>query len=715
MGGNMRGPPMNMPPNNMRPPPNNGPPMNMQQMTQMQQMNMQMQMQGGGNRNSNVGNMMPPPPQHQAQMQMQQPQMQQPGYGGQQQYPPQQMQQSPQHMSQQQQQQQQQYPPQMAQQPQVPQQQQQQQQQQQHMAATTTTATATGTAAADPAADPTKWQTAVAPGTNLTYYYNTATQATTYDRPACLGPDPSAATAAAAATTTSTSAEAAAASAIVAGVVGGTSSAAASKWTRYADAASGKSYYHDAATGTTTWERPAGYASDGNGDAEDDDDDGDADGGAGNGSKRRPSATADGAGSKKRQRTNNGDGEVAWSTKAEATAAFKGLLLAKGITPTSKWNDVVRQCSSDHRWDACSTDGQRKQALSEYQVKRSNDLKEEKRKERQRAKTAFQQMLTEVVPSIWSASSSASSQGPTFDAVRDKLAQDDRFYAVDEETAREDLFYEFCDDLRKRDERRKKNARRDAKSAFLTFLKDKEEAQKVSVSSTWDGFVSSLTDDDKTDNRYSLSEHMTDSERQLYFADFILDLQDAEEERRQRIYEARRKAEKSQREEYREALRKLAVSGKIIPSTRWRNIEDVVCEEPSYIPVEEQGREVPREIFEDFVDDWTDDYKSDRSRLRDYWRKAKSKLKLSAETQYEDFTKALLDAVAESSDSYSTARRIVTREEPVSSAKLYFDELILEAKEGSSRSRRGRKDDDSSEDEGEIIEDGEIEDGEEVE
>ena len=140
-----------------------------------------------------------------------------------------------------------------------------------------------------------------------------------------------------------------------------------------------------------------------------------------------------------------------------------------------------------------------------------------------------------------------------------------------------------------------------------------------------------------------------------------------------------------------------------------------MCEEPSYGPVEEQGREVPREIFEDFVDDWNDDYKSDRSRLRDYWRKAKSKMKLSAETQYEDFTKALLDAVAESSDSYSTARRIVNREEPVSSAKLYFDELVLEVKEGPSRSRRGRKDDDSSEDEGEIIEDGEIEDGEEVE
>ena len=498
------------------------------------------------------------------------------------------------------------------------------------------------------------------------------------------------------------------------------------KWIRYADAASGKSYYHDAAAGTTTWDRPAGYVSDddggggGGGDAEV------AEGAAD--AKKRSGATSSG-GSKKRQRTsngnnndNNGDGEMAWSTKAEATAAFKGLLLAKGIAPTTKWNDVARQCSSDRRWEACATDGERKQALSEFQVKRGNDLREEKRQERARAKKAFQALLAEAVPSLWAAaasSSSSSSQGPTFDAIRDKLAKDDRFYAVDEESTREDLFYEFCEDMRKRDERKKKDSRRDANSNFLAFLKEKEEAQTVSVSSTWDGLVASLTDEDKADGRYCLSEHMTDSERQLYFADFILDLQDAEEERRRRIYEARRKAEKAQREEYRADLRQLAEAGKILPSTRWRHAEDVVGGEPSHGPVEEKGREVPREIFEDFVDDWNDEYKRDRSRLREYWRKAKSKMDMSTETQYEDFAKALLDAVSESADSYSTVRRIINREEPVSSAKLYFDELILDAKDGggakSSRARKGRKDDDSSEDEGEIVEDGEIEDGEEAE
>jgi uncharacterized membrane protein len=55
----------------------------------------------------------------------------------------------------------------------------------------------------------------------------------------------------------------------------------------------------------------------------------------------------------------------------------KGLLLAKDISPTAKWNEAVKICSSDSRWVACEealTVGERRQALAEYQTKRANEL-----------------------------------------------------------------------------------------------------------------------------------------------------------------------------------------------------------------------------------------------------------------------------------------------------------------------------------------------------
>ena len=78
------------------------------------------------------------------------------------------------------------------------------------------------------------------------------------------------------------------------------------------------------------------------------------------------------------------------------------------------------------------------------------------------------------------------------------------------------------------------------------------------------------------------------------------------------------------------------------------------------------------------------------------------------DSQYDNFKEALLNSAAFSPDAYSDARRVINEEDPVSSAKLYFDEMVLKAKNGGAmlpkRRGYGRRADDSSEDEGEIVE-----------
>jgi pre-mRNA-processing factor 40 len=69
--------------------------------------------------------------------------------------------------------------------------------------------------------------------------------------------------------------------------------------------------------------------------------------------------------------------------------------------------------------------------------------------------------------------------------VRDFLSKDDRFYAVEDETTREELFYDFVEEMRKREERTKRNKKREAKDAYLAFLKLREEEGKLTFASTW--------------------------------------------------------------------------------------------------------------------------------------------------------------------------------------------------------------------------------------
>ena len=460
-------------------------------------------------------------------------------------------------------------------------------------------------------------------------------------------------------------------------------------WVEYTDAATGKKYYSNGTT--TTWEKP--------------------------GNSTDTTAVADTAkdevpeNPRKKQKKAR---ETEFSSKEEAVAAFKGLMIAKDVTPSSKWNELVKLYSSDSRWEACEdvlTTGERKQALAEYQTKRANELRMIERQEKVRAREAFTELLKDVLPKM----KLYSAWNTCFADVRDQLARDDRFHTVADEATRESLFLDFCEEFRKREERKKRSVRREAQDNFNAFLREREEEGLLTFATTWNSFLSSLDDTGKTDTRFVTSPVLSDSERQLYFADFVIDLQQAEDDKRRRIEDARRRAEEAQRDGFRDFLQKLARDGnKIFPWSRWREVESVLVSDSSYGPLREQDSEAPRRLFEDFIDEWYQRYRRDRVLLGKLIRPAsQTELVVTAETRYETFAKALLESAASSTDLFNDANAIINRSEPVSSARIYFSELQSKGPPTRTIGRRGStlcrvNDGDSSEDEGEIKEDYEV-------
>jgi len=545
------------------------------------------------------------------------------------------------------------------------------------------------------------------------YYYNKITKRSTYTRPACVS-DP--ATAATQNNTTNRfdlnpisqqqqqqqqmiSSSSSSSSAIHNNVTtsDNTSQKGERGWTQHTDKASGKIYYYNGVT--TTWDKPKDFISTIPKQQK---------GGKHEHPSSSSSPTAQPKNKKRKKGNNNTSAPPLYSSKAEAIAAFKGLLLAKDISPTMKWNDVVKICSSsdDVRWNACSSIGERKQALAEYQSKRAAELREQKRKEKVRAKDAFMSLLTDKLPHVRIFNPTANTR---FEDIRDSLSTDDRFYAVEDEDTRHELYFDFVEELRKREERQRRGKKREAKDLFVAFLKNKEEIGSLTFASTWSSFTLTLSAKDKEDPRFLVSSAISDSDRQLYFADYVLELNAAEEEKKRRIQDARRRAEKAQRDAYREDLRRLAKEGTLLPSSRWRNCEDELSALDSFGPVNEQDKNAPRDMFEDFVYDWADDYRRDKSFLNNLVESHKDAV-IKADTEFDDFKDTILQAAAHSPEDYSNARRCINDQDPVSSAKLYFDEIVLRAKNGTVNKRRtlyGRPNCESSEDEGEIVEEDE--------
>ena len=221
-----------------------------------------------------------------------------------------------------------------------------------------------------------------------------------------------------------------------------------------------------------------------------------------------------------------------------------------------------------------------------------------------------------------------------------------------------------------------------------------------------DLFLSKLTNADKEDSRFKITPALSESERQIYFADFVILLQAEEDDKRRRIQDARHRAEKAQREAYRDILKRLSVEGRIRPNTRWQAVVDFLMAEEAFDIVSGQDQDAPREIFEEFVRKWDDAYYRERallSRLIDEsWT---AELFVKHDTSFLEFTQNLLARVERPSDLYSDIKGIINTEDPVSTARIYWEELVSKAQHVAHRQANHVDREESSEDEGEIFED----------
>eukprot|EP00026_Physarum_polycephalum_P003013 Phypoly_transcript_03022.p1 GENE.Phypoly_transcript_03022~~Phypoly_transcript_03022.p1 ORF type:complete len:847 (+),score=257.26 Phypoly_transcript_03022:49-2589(+) len=343
--------------------------------------------------------------------------------------------------------------------------------------------------------------------------------------------------------------------------------------------------------------------------------------------------------------------------KKDATTAFKELLTQTGVKPTWSWEMTQGQISTDPRYKALKSMGERKQAFAEWCQQRKKQDEEERRRKDRQIKEDYFLMLKD---------NKDINSKTTWRKAQAAIEGDPRYTAVDEKD-RELLFEEFLYEMERREREDAAQARKDA---MLKFKKLLEANTSVTVKTQWRKLKDQLADDptfkalDKLDSLTVFEDHMTDLEHK-------------EEDEARMERERQKRESRKARDAFRELLAEKLDQGDLTLKTKWRDFVKSVKdkEDERYLNMFNTTGSTPHELFCDFLEDLEERMDKDKRVLRDILKDANFTVGLN--TTYDEFQTAL-----SSHERYSTI--------PRTHLKHLFNELMdkAQSKEHSNQKRK---------------------------
>ncbi|XP_031118297.1 pre-mRNA-processing protein 40A isoform X3 [Ipomoea triloba] len=316
---------------------------------------------------------------------------------------------------------------------------------------------------------------------------------------------------------------------------------------------------------------------------------------------------------------------LVYATKQEAKNAFKALLESANVGSDWTWDQTVRAIANDKRYGALKIHGERKQAFNEYLMQRKKLEAEERRLRQRKAKEEFTKMLEE---SKELTSSTRWSKAVTM------FEDDERFKAVEREADREDLFRNYLVDLQKKE---KAKAQEDYRKNRLEYRQFLETCGFIKVDTQWRKVQDLLEDDERCSRLEKI-------DRLEVFQEYIRDLEKEEEEQRKTQKEQLRRAERKNRDAFRNMMADHIAAGTVTAKTLWRDYCPMVKESVAYQAVASNtSGSTPKDLFEDVVEELENQYHEDKTRVKNVLKS--EKITFSPLWSFEDFKAAILETI----------------------------------------------------------------------
>ncbi|XP_028847061.1 pre-mRNA-processing factor 40 homolog A isoform X2 [Denticeps clupeoides] len=353
-----------------------------------------------------------------------------------------------------------------------------------------------------------------------------------------------------------------------------------------------------------------------------------------------------------------------WNTKEEAKQAFKELLKEKGVASNASWEQAMKMIINDPRYSALPKLSEKKQAFNAYKVQTEKEEKEEARIKYKEAKETFQRFL-ENHDKMTSTTRYKKAEQMFGDLeVWTSVPERDRL-----EIYEDVLFY-----TAKKEKEQAKQLRKRNWEALKNIL---DNMANVTYRTTWSEAQQYLLDNPTFAEDEEL-QNMDKEDALICFEEHIRALEKEEEEEKQKSLLRERRRQRKNRESFQKFLDELHDHGQLHSMSAWMEMYPTISSDIRFANMLGQPGSTPLDLFKFYVEDLKARYHDEKRIIKDILKDKGFLVEIN--TNFEDFGSVI-----------SSDKRATTLD--AGNIKLAFNSLLekAEAREREREKEEARK------------------------
>ncbi|CAJ1079256.1 pre-mRNA-processing factor 40 homolog A isoform X1 [Xyrichtys novacula] len=276
-----------------------------------------------------------------------------------------------------------------------------------------------------------------------------------------------------------------------------------------------------------------------------------------------------------------------WNTKEEAKQAFKELLKEKGVSSNSSWEQAMKMIINDPRYSALPKLSEKKQAFNAYKVQTEKEEKEEARIKYKESKETFQRFLENHEKMTSTTRYKKAEQMFSEQEVWSCVPERDRL-----EIYEDVLFY-----LAKKEKEQAKQLRKRNWEALKNIL---DNMANVTYRTTWSEAQQYLLDNPTFAEDEEL-QNMDKEDALICFEEHIRALEKEEEEEKQKTLLRERRRQRKNREAFQKFLDELHDHGQLHSMSAWMEMYPTLSSDIRFANMLGQPGSTPLDLFKLFL------------------------------------------------------------------------------------------------------------------